>query len=70
MKENDYFLNMLSNPDFNESDFREVGLTTENTSLEDISTYKNLDFIKEDPRFQTDGKFDEAKLNTVYNAVL
>jgi hypothetical protein len=70
MKENDYFLNMLSNPDFNESDFREVGLTTENTSLEDINTYKNLDFIKEDPRFQTDGKFDEAKLNTVYNAVL
>lgn len=70
MKENDYLLNMLSNPDFDESDFREVGLTTDNTSLENRDVYKNIDAIRENPLMQTDGEFDEAKFDQVYNAVL
>lgn len=69
-KENDYLLNMLSNPTFSESDFRKIGLTTENTSLENKEIYKNLEFIKQNPIFQTDGKFDESKLDKVYNVVL
>jgi hypothetical protein len=46
MKENDYFLNLLANPTFNPRDFRDVGLTMENTSLEDKETYKNIEQIR------------------------
>ena len=71
MKENDYLLNMLSNPNFNESDFRAVGLTAENTSIEkNKELYKNLDFVKNNSMLQTDGKFDEVKFNQVYNIAL
>jgi hypothetical protein len=71
MKENDYLLNMLNNPDFNESDFKAVGLTTENTSIEkNRDVYKNLDFVKNNPLLQTDGKFDEVKFNRAYDIAL
>ena len=67
MRENDYFLNKLTNPDFSEQDFRGIGLTTENTSIEDRETYKSLDYIQTNPLFQTDGAFDEAKFDAFYN---
>ena len=67
MRENDYFLNQLTNPDFSENDFRNIGLTTDNTSIEDRDTYKSLDFIQSNPLFQTDGAFDEAKFDRFYN---
>mgnify|MGYP003305495934 CR=1 FL=1 len=42
MKENDYLLNILANPSFNHVNFKNVGLTTENTSFERPEVYKNL----------------------------
>lgn len=66
MKENDYFLNTLTNPDFNPLDFKSIGLNTENTSLESKEVYKNLDFIQTNPLLQTDGKFDESKFDAMY----
>jgi hypothetical protein len=51
MKENDYFLNVLENPNFDPRDFRNVGLTTENTSLEDKKTYKELEAIRNNKLF-------------------
>ena len=69
MKENDYFLNVLENPNFDPRDFRNVGLTMENTSLEDKNTYKELEAIKNNPAFQTEGKFDEVKFDQVYDLV-
>ena len=66
-KQNDYFLNLLSNPTFSPSDFNQVGLSIDNTSLQDKSVYQNLDFIKQNPLFQTDGKFDQVKFDEIYN---
>lgn len=70
MKENDYFLNYLQNPTFSSLDFNKVGLNTSNTSIENIDTYKNLDFIQNNPLLQTDGKFDESKFKTAYENAL
>ena len=69
MKENDYFLNALTNPELNPLDFKSIGLNTDNTSLESKETYKNLDFIQTNPMLQTDGKFDESKFDNFYNSV-
>nr|DAK03506.1 MAG TPA: hypothetical protein [Bacteriophage sp.] len=41
MKENDWLLNNLANPTFTVSDFKSVGLDTDNTSFESEETYKN-----------------------------
>lgn len=68
MKENDWLLNTLSNPTFGISDFKNVGLTVDNTSLEQEDTYKNMPFIQEMEEFQTDGEFDENKFHQQYLA--
>lgn len=65
-KENDWLLNRASNPTFSISDFKAVGLDATNTSLEDASVYKNIPQIRDNPAFQTDGKFDEAKFDSIY----
>jgi hypothetical protein len=46
MRENDYFLNAITNPTFTPSDFRTVGLTADNTSFESADTYAKLDFVQ------------------------
>ena len=69
-KENDLLLNQLQNPMFNAYDFKQVGLDVNNTSLEDKEVYKNLDFVKNNPLLQTEGSFDEAKFDVVYNTAL
>lgn len=66
-KPNDWFLNITANSDFTISDFRDVGLDGNNTSLEDENTYKDSQVIQENPMFQTDGKFDETKFHKMYN---
>lgn len=65
-KENDWFLNVASNPTFSITNFRDVGLDATNTSLADENTYKSIPQIQEHPEFQTDGKFDEAKFHAAY----
>jgi hypothetical protein len=51
MKENDYFLNLLANPDFSPRDFANVGLNMENTSFEDKQVYKEIEQIRNNPMF-------------------
>lgn len=70
VKENDWLLNSLYNPAFTNSDFKAVGINANNTSLLDKETYKNSETIRNNPLLQTDGKFDEAKFDIVYNNVL
>lgn len=70
VKENDWLLNSLYNPSFTNSDFKAVGIDANNTSLLDKETYKNSDTIRNNPLLQTDGKFDEAKFDIVYDNVL
>ena len=63
---NDYLLNMIDNPTFSPSDFAQVGLTIDNTSLLDKNTYINSPIIQQQPIFQTNGKFDQSKFDKVY----
>lgn len=68
MKENDYFLNSLSNPTFNPQDFLDVGLTPQNTSIEKAEEYLKYDALKSNPAFiNNQGQFDESKFNKIYN---
>ena len=60
-KENDLVLNMLANQNFTVSDFKAVGLTSENTNLLPEEKYKASEKITSNPLFQTNGEFDEAK---------
>lgn len=69
-KQNDYFLNQMFNPTFTPGDFQEVGLTSNNTSIEDINTYKKLDAVQNNELFQTNGTFDENKFKNFYDNTL
>ena len=69
-KQNDYFLNQMFNPTFTPGDFQEVGLTSNNTSIEDINTYKKLDAVQNNELFQTNGTFDENKFKDFYDNTL
>lgn len=65
-KENDLVLNMLANQNFTVSDFKAVGLTSENTNLLSEDKYKASEKITTNPLFQTNGEFDEAKFHNFY----
>jgi hypothetical protein len=54
-KQNDYFLNLLSNPTFGADDFSQVGLSIDNTSLQDKNVYLNSNYIKDLDIFKTNG---------------
>lgn len=64
-KENDLMLNVVANPTFSLADFNSVGLTTENTSLQSPSYYKNNPYIQK--QFTKDnGQFDNKAFNEAY----
>lgn len=66
-KQNDLILTLLANPQFDTGDFQKVGLSANNTSLEDESVYLNSKTITENPLFQNQsGEFDENKFHSVY----
>lgn len=66
-KENDLILTLLANPQFDTKDFQSVGLSANNTSLEDENTYLNSKVITENPLFQNEsGEFDKNKFHSVY----
>ncbi len=69
-KENDYFLELMSNPTFSPKDFQLVGLDSENTGIQDKSVYKTAKIVQDNPLFQTDGKFDESKFDLAYEQAL
>ena len=66
-KQNDLILTLLANPQFTTEDFQKVGLSANNTSLEDENTYINSKTITENPLFQNEsGEFDSNKFHSVY----
>ena len=68
-KENDMLLNVLENPSFNIQDFQEVGLNTNNTSLQTQDTYANSPQIQNNPLLTDNkGQLDTDKLTKYYNA--
>lgn len=69
IKENDMFLNVLANQDFNVLDFQAVGLNGSNTTLRSEDEYKQSEKITSRAEFQTDGKFDENKFHEWYVGV-
>lgn len=69
-KENDYLLNRMSNDNFTNLDFVNVGLNGDNTSLESKETYEKLAYVQNNEMFQTDGKFDQQKFDDFYKETL
>lgn len=66
-KQNDLMLNILANPHMSLGDFQSVGLTADNTSLEDENVYTNSKIITENPLFQNaSGEFDKVKFHQKY----
>lgn len=68
-KPNDWLVAQLDNPTFNFSNFKEVGLSADNTALQDRDKYKSSTYIQE--KFKDEnGKFNEAAFNKFYDASL
>lgn len=68
-KENDLLLNAMANPHMSITQFEQVGLNANNTSLESEDTYKKLDVIRNSPEFQTNGTFDDVKFHKKYEGI-
>lgn len=64
MKQNDWLVAGLLNPEFNTSDFLISGLTPDNTQLLTAEQYKKSSFVRD--RFTEDGVFNEQKFNDFY----
>ena len=69
MKQNDWIVATLNNPEFTAADFKNIqGLSLDNTQLLSKDDYLKSSFIKENDAFKkADGTFDESKFNTFYN---
>lgn len=46
-KENDFFMNVIYNPDFSIYEFLKVGLTSKNTELKDLHIYVNSKVVQD-----------------------
>lgn len=64
-KENDWVLNLLNNQDFSVSDFKDVGLNADNTSLLPEDVYKQSKQIQ-DIFKKEDGSFDNETFHKFY----
>ena len=64
MKQNDWLVAGLLNPEFNTSDFLISGLTPDNTQLLTAEQYKKSSFVRD--RFIEDGVFNEQKFDDFY----
>lgn len=68
-KKNDWLATVFFSPDKTPEDLYNLGITTENSSLQDEDYYKNIPQIQE--KFKTDsGKFDDKGFHEFYNTVL
>ena len=65
-KANDWIVALVDNPTFGLENFKDVGLSADNTVLQDKNTYRNSQYIQD--KFQdNNGKFDETAFNKFYN---
>lgn len=69
MKQNDWIVASLNNPDFTATDFKNIlDLSLDNTQLLSKDEYLKSSFITENPLFQKeDGQFDKNKFDDFYN---
>lgn len=70
MAKNDWIATILYNNPQSLDDMIAHGITPENTDIQNIDYYKNNDSVKENPTFQTDGKFDDNKFTNFYDSAL
>lgn len=71
MKQYDYLLASLNNPDFSPGDFKDIaGMSLENTQFASKDLYKNNPKIREQEIFQDkEGNFSDQKFDQYYNNV-
>ena len=67
-KENDWLVATINNPDFNYSQLKAIGLTSDNTSLLTKDEYKQSPFIQEKFKSKDTDTFDEAAFNKYYDS--
>ena len=65
MKENDWIVAGILNPEFNTDDFLISGLTPDNTQMLPEEQYKNSDFIRN--KFTVNGVFNEQEFHDFYS---
>lgn len=69
MKENDWIIASMNNPQFDAADFQAVaGMNLANTQLLSKEEYKKSSAITNSPLFQTNGSFDSQKFDDFYNS--
>lgn len=71
MKQNDWLVASLNNPEFMAQDFKDVsGMTLDNTQFMSKDVYKNSPYIRGQKIFQdNDGNFSDQKFDAYYNNV-
>ena len=71
MKQNDWLVASLNNPEFTAQDFKDVsGMTLDNTQFMSKDVYKNSPYIRSQKIFQdNDGNFSDQKFDAYYNNV-
>lgn len=71
MKQNDWLVASLNNPEFTAQDFKDVsGMTLDNTQFMSKDVYKNSPYIRNQKMFQdSDGNFSDQKFDAYYNNV-
>lgn len=65
-RQNDIFMSLLANPQASFDNIVTVGLTAQNTSLQDRDTYANNKYVQEQFT-NSDGDFDKVAFNKAYN---
>lgn len=66
MREHDWIVASINNPNFTNQDFKDVlGMTEDNTQMLSLNDYKNSQFIR-DTFKKEDGSFDDDKFNSFY----
>jgi len=69
MKQHDFLLGMLNNPQFSPQDFKEVaGMNLDNTQFLTRNNYKNFKVIRDNDLFKDDnGRFSDEKFDKFYD---
>ena len=66
VKENDWLVSLLENPEAQINDFYEAGFSEKNTGIQDRDFYKSKTYIQE--KFvNEEGAFDETQFDQFYD---
>ena len=69
-KSNDFFASVLYQSDYTLEDFKEAGITPENSSMKSKDEYKNMKAVQDIFTDQNTGVFDEKSFNQAYDQTL